>query len=234
MDLGPIRNCPPFVNHSPNFSRIANPLLTRLTYLVGATTQKNRRIMLLRRMQEATDVRAAHQLVAGALPERLAGAVQEEILEAIRKRLVAIPIPKRALGASDYAAALAVFALVVLVTFAVVVPFLFIQDVPIAMRISNVLALVALYAYGHLLGNYTGGKAWRCGLAIAVLGSDLSASSWRSADDEFRKVGEAAMNDSRSKTGSREGVTEVAIDAASWRSRFPTAIAAPVPRQHAP
>lgn len=150
-------------------------LTDAVMYLVNAATEKNRRTMLLRRLRETTDLRAAHRMVADALPEDFAGGVHEETLEAIRKRLVAIPLPKRALGARDYAAALRVFVVVVLITFPVVMPFLFIPNVPIAMRASNALALVTLYACGHLVGQYTGGKAWRYGLAIAALGAGLVA-----------------------------------------------------------
>jgi len=60
---------------------------------------------------------------------------------------------------------------VVLVTFPVVIPFLFIRDVPTAMRVSNAVALSTLYAYGHLLGHYAGGKTWRHGLAMAAFGA---------------------------------------------------------------
>jgi VIT1/CCC1 family predicted Fe2+/Mn2+ transporter len=114
-------------------------------------------------------------MVAEALPERLADGVSEETLEAIRARLVSVPISQTGLEARDYWAALGVFALVVLATFPVVLPFLFIQNVPTAMRVSNALALASLYAYGHLLGRYTGGRAWRYGLAVSALGAGLVA-----------------------------------------------------------
>jgi hypothetical protein len=72
-------------------------LTDAVMYLVNAATERNRRTMLLRRLRETTDLRAAHRMVADALPEDFAGGVHEETLEAIRKRLVAIPLPKRAL-----------------------------------------------------------------------------------------------------------------------------------------
>jgi hypothetical protein len=43
------------------------------------------------------------------------------------------------------------------------------------MRVSNAVALAILYAYGHVLGHYAGGKAWHYGLAIAALGAGLVA-----------------------------------------------------------
>jgi hypothetical protein len=38
------------------------------------------------------------------------------------------------------------------------------------MRMSNLLAVVTLYAYGHLLGRHAGGRPWRYGLSVAALG----------------------------------------------------------------
>jgi VIT1/CCC1 family predicted Fe2+/Mn2+ transporter len=150
-------------------------LTDAVMYLVNAATEKNRRTMLLRRLRETTDLQAAHRMVADALPEDFAGGVHEETLETIRQRLVAIPLPKRALAARDYAAALRVFAVVVVITFPVVTPFLFISSAPVAIRVSNALALATLYGCGHLVGQYTGGKAWHYGLAIAALGAGLVA-----------------------------------------------------------
>ncbi len=67
------------------------------------------------------------------------------------------------------------FALVVLATFPVVVPFVFMRNTFAAMRVSNGLAVATLYAYGHLLGRYSGGKPWRYGVAIAAVGMVLVA-----------------------------------------------------------
>jgi VIT1/CCC1 family predicted Fe2+/Mn2+ transporter len=114
-------------------------------------------------------------VVADELPELLAGAAEQDTLEAIRKALVAIPETRAVLVARDYYAALGVFALVVLATFPVVVPFVFTGNVYVAMRVSNGLAVATLYAYGHLLGKYAGGRAWRYGLTIAAIGMALVA-----------------------------------------------------------
>ena len=154
---------------------IAWGLTDAVMYLVAAVVEKRRGVTLLRSVRQTTDFRAAHRLVADELPERLAGGAQEETLEAIRKALVAVPESKTTLAARDYKAALGVFAIVVLATFPVVVPFVFMRDVYAAMRASNGLAVATLYAYGHLLGKYSGGKPWHYGVAIAAVGMVLVA-----------------------------------------------------------
>jgi VIT1/CCC1 family predicted Fe2+/Mn2+ transporter len=154
---------------------IAWGLTDAVMYLVAAIVEKRRGVTLLRGVRQTTDLQAAHRMIADQLPDRLADSAQEETLEAIRKALVAAPEPKATLAASDYKAALGVFAIVVLATFPVVVPFVFMRDVYAAMRASNGLAVATLYAYGHVLGKYSGGKPWRYGVAVSAVGMALVA-----------------------------------------------------------
>jgi VIT1/CCC1 family predicted Fe2+/Mn2+ transporter len=154
---------------------IAWGLTDAVMYLVGAVTEKNRRATLLRRLRDTADLAAAHRLIAEELPDRFASGVQEGTLEAIRKALLAVPEAAVVLTARDFKAAVGVFVLVVLATFPVVVPFVFMQNVYAAMRVSNGLAVATLYAYGQLLGKYSGGRPWRSGLTIAAVGIALVA-----------------------------------------------------------
>lgn len=79
------------------------------------------------------------------------------------------------LGGEDYRAAAGVFLLVTLATFPVVLPFLFISDVWLAMRVSNGVALVTLFIGGYQLGRYAGFVPWRSGLVMAAIGALLVA-----------------------------------------------------------
>ena len=139
-------------------------------YLVSAVTEQNRRKALLLRLQRTHDADAAHRLIAGALPKALAGGASDETLEAIRRRLVVIPVPRTMLHSHDYAAALAVCAVVVLTTLPVAVPFLFIHDPRAAMAVSRSLALLDLFCCGSLLGHYSGGSTWRYGVSVTAIG----------------------------------------------------------------
>ena len=146
-----------------------------MMYLVTAAIGNGRNIRLVKRLKELSDPGESRRIVSDVLPARLASSVREETLDALCKDLVALPIPRSTLGARDFLGALGVFAIVVLATLPVALPFLFIRDVPVAMRTSNAFALAILYGYGHLLGSYTGGRPWRYGLAMAGLGAALVA-----------------------------------------------------------
>jgi VIT1/CCC1 family predicted Fe2+/Mn2+ transporter len=60
-------------------------------------------------------------------------------------------------------------------TFPVVVPFFFVEDARTALRISNAIALVMLFLLGYAAARQTGGRPWRFGLAMVLLGSVLVA-----------------------------------------------------------
>jgi VIT1/CCC1 family predicted Fe2+/Mn2+ transporter len=49
-------------------------------------------------------------------------------------------------------------ALVALATFPVVIPFMFIQETALALRVSNLLALVTLFIGGWVLGRHASGR----------------------------------------------------------------------------
>jgi VIT1/CCC1 family predicted Fe2+/Mn2+ transporter len=125
---------------------------------------------MLRRIQTTGDPREAYRLIADALPGQLALGASEGALEALRQRLARVSAPPASLGREDYAGAFGVFVLVVLATFPVVLPFLFIADVATALRVSNVLALAMLFIGGWLLGRYAAGQPWRYGLGMTAVG----------------------------------------------------------------
>ncbi|NTW60200.1 MAG: hypothetical protein HGA43_13670, partial [Nitrospirae bacterium] len=114
-------------------------LVDAVMYLVATMTERGRNLMLLQQVRDSNDPQAAHANIAEALPGRLGEALGETGLEDIRRRLVALPeVPARVrLGKDDYAGAFGVFLLVVLSTFPVVVPFIFISELALAMRVSN-------------------------------------------------------------------------------------------------
>ena len=53
------------------------------------------------------------------------------------------------------------------------IPFLFIANVRLALRLSNGIALVMLFLAGYGFGLYAEYRPWRMGLSTAILGSAL-------------------------------------------------------------
>lgn len=152
---------------------IAWGITDAVMYLVGIVTERHRQISLLKQLQATGDPQAGQRLIAKSLPDRLAAGASPVALEAIRKQLLTIKAPSSVLGKQDYAGALGVFVLVILSTFPVVIPFLFFSETAIALRLSNLLAIVTIFASGLVLGRYAGGKPWHYGLVMTAIGMVL-------------------------------------------------------------
>ena len=152
-------------------------LADAVMYLVRTVTERTRKRMLLARLRGGADAATAQALVADALPPRLADAAGPEGLELLRRRLAELPaLPAGSrLGVDDFKGALGVFLLVVLATFPVVVPFMLFDQAALAVRVSNLVALVMLFIAGWVLARYAGGSPWRGGTAMAATGAVLMA-----------------------------------------------------------
>lgn len=150
-------------------------LTDAVMYLVGTVVERRRKLALLRQLDETKDRDEAHRLIAGELPERLVAGAGPAALEAIRLQLIAAPIPRGGLGPEDYAAAAGVFVLVILATFPVVIPFVFLSETALALRISNGLAVATLFVGGFVLGRRAKASPWGFGLAMAAIGTALVA-----------------------------------------------------------
>jgi VIT1/CCC1 family predicted Fe2+/Mn2+ transporter len=154
-------------------------LVDGVMYLVSLMTERTRNFTLLRRVRRSAVPHEAHAIIADAMPGRLGTVIPAKALEDMRQRLVALPEPpaRGRLGRDDFVGALGVFLIVVLTTFPVVVPFMLVSETLLAMRVSNAVALVTLFACGFTLGRYAGGIPWRSGLAMAAIGAVLVAAT---------------------------------------------------------
>ncbi len=79
------------------------------------------------------------------------------------------------LGPLEWRGALGVFLLVFLSMFPVALPFVFMRDAVVALRISNAIAILMLFATGYAFARITGGRPWRMGLSMVILGAVLVA-----------------------------------------------------------
>ena len=150
-------------------------LVDAVMYLIRTLTDRGRSLALVRAVRDAADAQAGRALITKALPSGTEDLISSAELEAIRGRIVALPVvPSRPrLGWNDLLAAVAIFALVVLATFPVVLPFALMQDVGAAKTTSRAIALAMLFLGGLALGRYAGYGSWRVGIAMVALGTLL-------------------------------------------------------------
>jgi VIT1/CCC1 family predicted Fe2+/Mn2+ transporter len=156
---------------------VAWGLVDAVMYLMAGLTERGRGILALRAVRNATDPAEAHRHIADALPPLIASILQPAELETMRLQLTQLPEPPALprFKREDYLGAVAVFLLVFLATFPVVTPFIFMNDVALALRISNGIALAMLFGTGYSLGRYTGHPPWRTGILMMAVGGVLVA-----------------------------------------------------------
>jgi hypothetical protein len=150
-------------------------IIDSFMYLLGCFVQRGTAIAKLRAVRKASEPGVAHRVIADALPPALASVLSPEEFEEMRRKLNQLPEPPRhpTLRKKDWLGAGTVFLAVFLSTFPVVIPFLFIANVRLALRVSNGVALLMLLLTGYAFGVYADHRPWRMGLWTAILGSVL-------------------------------------------------------------
>ena len=140
-------------------------------YLMGCLAEKSRGLSTLHAVR-AADRDTAHRIIAGALPSAVSSILQPDDFERMRERLKGLPEPpaRARLRADDWTGAAAVFGLVFLSTFPVTIPFIFMQEVTRALRVSNGIAIAMLFLIGYAYGRFAGRRPFPTGIAMVVLG----------------------------------------------------------------
>ena len=151
---------------------IAWGLVDAVMFLMSSLTERGHGLLTIQAVRSAASPAAAHRVIAGAVPPILASTLEPVTLEHIRRGLLGITdLPASpALTKRDWLGALAVFLLVFLSTFPIVVPFLVFKNVRLALRLSNLVALVMLFVTGSWLARHGGHNPLWTGLSMMLLG----------------------------------------------------------------
>jgi len=151
-------------------------IIDGILYLMGCLAERSQRLRTLCALRQAADSQEAHRIIAGALPPLVASILQPAEFETIRERLNQLPEPPKQarLLKIDYLGGLAVFLLVFLSTFPVVIPFLFMHQHPLrALRVSNAVAVGMLFLTGWAYARCTGRRPWVGGIVMVFVGLAL-------------------------------------------------------------
>ena len=150
-------------------------IIDGILYLMGCLAEKGQELLTLRAVRQAADPQQAQRHIAEALPPTLSSVLQPADLERMRQRLVALPEPpaQTRLEKGDWQGALAVFGWVFVTTFPVALPFIFMNQAGPALRVSNGIAIVMLFATGWAFGKITSRRPWVMGITMVILGAAL-------------------------------------------------------------
>ena len=136
---------------------IAWGLVDAVMFLMTSLTERGHGLLTIRAVRAAVGPEAAYQVITGAVPPLLASIMKDD-LEKLRLGLLEVRDlpPAPALTRDDWLGALAVFLLVFLSTFPLVIPFLVFGDMHFALRMSNLIAIVLLFFTGYFLARHGG------------------------------------------------------------------------------
>ena len=150
-------------------------IIDGVLYLMGSLGEKGRALLAFRAVRKTANPEQARRIVANALPPVIASVLEPAELDAMSRRLQALPEPPGhvRLRWDDWLGATAVFLLVFLSTFPVVIPFIFMQSVRPALLVSNFIAIGLLFLTGYAFGRMTGRQPLLFGVAMVVLGAIL-------------------------------------------------------------
>jgi len=150
-------------------------IIDAVFYLMDCFSARGRAILNLGELKKASCPSDGHRIISQALPPVLVSVLSNSDLEMLRQRLSLVrDIPKRPfLNGREWLGALAVFLIVVLSTLPVILPFALISGAHLALRTSNVIAIMMLLCAGYAFGNYAGHRPTRMALAMVVLGAAM-------------------------------------------------------------
>ena len=146
-------------------------------FLISALTERGRNLVTVRGVQAAATPEQARQIISDALPPIVASIMTASEMESLRNGLLAIrPVPARpSLTRDDWMRAFAIFLLVFLSTLPVVIPFMIFNEVQLALRTSNLVAIVMLFGVGFVLARQGGYRPVLTGISMVLLGVFLVA-----------------------------------------------------------
>jgi len=152
-------------------------IIDAIFYLMGRMFERGHGLSILKKLKLTKDKVTSRNLLKDELPPVIASVLEPEEIDKFKDRLLKLDdLPKsRLLTISDLRAGFFIFVLVFASTFPVSLPFIFLTNTAIALRISNGIALLILFFGGVSVGKYAGFKPYWTGIILAILGIILVA-----------------------------------------------------------
>jgi hypothetical protein len=155
---------------------LAWAIIDAVMYLMSVRGEDHLAASTIGAIRDAESPAAGRAIVADHLPPAVLPALTAGDLDRIRLHLSGLPHEtlEARFGREDYLAALGVLLLVFLCLFPVAAPFLLLDDLTIALRVSNIVAVAMLFLTGFTFGRQVG-RPWRAGFLMVVIGVALVA-----------------------------------------------------------
>jgi hypothetical protein len=152
-------------------------LIDAIMYLMSSLAERAADQRMIAAVQRAPTAEQAGDIVARTLPSPVAALLTPADLERIRLGLSRMPgqTQRAGLEREDWLGAVAVFLLVVVSTIPVVLPFVFLDNAMVALRVSNAIAVAMMFVAGYAFGRAAGYQPWIMAGSMVLLGAFLVA-----------------------------------------------------------
>ena len=152
-------------------------IIDAVFYLMGIIFSRGHGLSVIKKLKVIKDKDESRNLLSDELPVYLSAILKPDEIDNINERLVNLEnLPqKKIISFTDFKAAFLIFLLVFACTFPVALPFAIFQNTALALRISNLVALLILFFGGISVGKYAGFKPIWTGTIITFLGIILVA-----------------------------------------------------------
>lgn len=147
-------------------------LVDAMMYILAVLAENSRSKNIIDFVRHTSKVEKAKEYISEALPPAVASVMATEELEQVRKRIASLPESSLSfrLTALDLKNALVIFLLIFISTFPIVIPFIFIPDTQLALRVSNLIAIVLMFLCGWSLAKYVGSNKWLMSFGLTLVG----------------------------------------------------------------
>jgi len=147
-------------------------LVDAIMYILAVLSENSRSKNIVDFVRHSSKVEKAKEYISDALPPAVALVIETEELEQVRKRIASLPESSLSfrLTAVDFKNAVVIFLLIFFSTFPIVIPFIFIHDTQLALRLSNMIAIVLMFLCGWSLAKYVGYNKWFMSFGLTLVG----------------------------------------------------------------
>lgn len=156
---------------------VAWGLVDAIMYLMNVAIERGHALMVVKKIHVTRDAAEAGKILRSEIQPAIAGLMKDEELNELSNRIRRLPEPskKHLIVITDLVAGVQIFFLVFLCTFPVAIPFAIFDDLPLAMRASNGVALLLLFIGGFLLAGYAGFRRGITAIVYMLIGVALVA-----------------------------------------------------------
>ncbi|HEX9251039.1 MAG TPA: hypothetical protein VF870_02300, partial [Ignavibacteriaceae bacterium] len=133
-------------------------IIDAVFYLMSRVFEKGHGYSVLRKLKSTNDKAEGRKLITNELPPVISAILKPEEVDQLNDRIVKLDdAPKTAIiSLTDLRAAFMILLLVFTCTFPVALPFIFINNTALALRLSNGIALLILFFGGFSVGKFAG------------------------------------------------------------------------------